>query len=487
MFLAQIVANVKDFFTGDSLGKKVRRGSLFILLSSVLKQILEFTRRLILARILLPADFGLVGIGIIVTSGLSALSGTGFRKALIQTSNNSKSLLNTAWSVEILRGIVLCCITFFSAPLVAGFFNNESATNILRAMSVLPLMQGLTNIGTIYFEKELQFHRLLVHEQISIIITFVTSLSYVFIQRNAWAIVVGSIAGGISQMITSYILHPYRPSWRIHSNEFRLLFGFGKNIFIVGIVLYLVTQGDNMLVGRLVGTSALGAYMLAYSLANLHATTFAGSISKVTFPAYARIQTDPARLQDFFLGSFRIAMMVLVPITVILFLLSDSLILVLYGPKWEDAIRPFQVLCFLGLFRANSYVIASLLQGVGKPDLPARVRTLELAIFVAIIYHLTMKYGTVGAALSGTIACFVSLLFMYYYAVQILPSGLHSMLMILLRNTFGSLVMIILLLLLRRSAYSLLPLMGLVLLSAVTYFLVTLAIDRIWRYRPVDR
>lgn len=480
LYAQKVTSIVKNTFGGDSIGQKVKRGSIFLLLSTVLERIFDFVKKVILARILVPADFGLVGIAMIVISGLNALSDTGVKKALIQNPDERKSLLNTAWSIEIIRGGVLCCAIFFSAPLAGAFFNNENATNILRVMSVLPLMQGVTNIGTIHFDKELRFHKFVLYQQSNAFVSFLASLSCVLVWKNVWAIVAGSIAGGISQIAASYLLHPYRPSWETRRDEFKILFGFGKNLLVIGIITYIMNQGDNMLVGRLIGTSALGTYLLAYNLANLPVDSLAGLINRITFPVYARIQTNKAKLQHVFLQSFKFTMVLSVPIAIGLLLLSDKFVLLIYGSKWRNAIEPFQILCFLGLFRANSHVVAPLLHGVGKPNLAAKAKILELTVFGTLIYPLTLRYGMVGAALSGTITYCTALLLRYYYALRILSSSLKSMIWITLKIVLNSIGMVVALLLLRSFVHSIFSLLSLILIAAIAYFLMTMLTDKRW-------
>ncbi|MFC1712623.1 lipopolysaccharide biosynthesis protein [Candidatus Poribacteria bacterium] len=482
MIASQVIKAVKAIFTGDSLGEKVRRGSLFILLSNMLNQTLSFARKVILARILVPVDFGLVGMAMIVVSGLQMLSNTGFRPALIQKPDVDKSLLDTAWSSGIIRGGALCCMVFFSAPLMARFFNNESAASILRAMSVLPLMQGFQNIGTVYFDKELKFRQLLVYQQSMSITALVASLLCVLIWRNAWAIVAGSMAGEASAMVTSYLLHPYRPSWQVRWNDFRTLFGFGRSLLIIGVVTYILDQGGNVLIGRLIGPAALGTYLLAYSTAILPMSAFADLVRRVTFPAYARIQGDRARLQHAFLQSFKISMILFVPISIGLFLVSDSFISLVYGPRWQNAVGPLKILCFLALFRANSYIIAPLLHGVGRPNLAAKARVIELIVFGASVYPMTQRYGAVGVALTITATYCIALLLRYYYLLKILPSSLKPMTQIVLKVMLNSLGMIAAILLLRSFIHSMPALFVLVLVSAIVYFSITLMTDKRWFY-----
>ncbi|MBD3183603.1 oligosaccharide flippase family protein [Candidatus Poribacteria bacterium] len=487
MPISRVIKTAESIFKGDSIGSKARRGSIFILSSNILRQVLDFTRKIILVRILTPTDFGLVGIAMTVISGVQILSNTGLRAALIQKKDLNKSLLDTAWSIEITRGLILSCIVFFSAPIISNFFKSENSTNILRVLSILPLMDGLRNIGTIYFDKELKFHKILLYQQIIGITVFVTSLLCVLVIKNAWVIVAGSISGVAASVIASYILHKYRPNWRINWNDFKILFDFGKNLLIIGIVTYLLEQGGNFFIGRILGTASLGIYLLAYNTAILPINIFGDLIRRITFPAYAHIQDDLYRLRHAFLKSFKTSMVLLVPVTIGLITLSDNFILIIYGAKWQNAVEPFKILCFFALLRANSFVIAPLLHGIGKPNLATRARIVELAVFSILIYPAIRTYGIIGVALAITITYLIALLLRYYYILKILPSTLKPMTLIILKILINAFGMTIILLSFRNSVYSILSLIGLVLVSAIVYFSAMFLTDKKWLYNLANR
>jgi O-antigen/teichoic acid export membrane protein len=252
----------------------------------MLNRALGFIRTIILARLLAPEDFGLLGIALLSISMLETFSKTGFDSALIQKKENVESYLDTAWTVSALRGILLFFILLFSAPLIARFFNTPAAAQVIRVIALFTLLAGLRNIGILFFQKELEFNKQFSYEFSATLVDLTVAITLAFILRNVWALVWGGLAASLVRLVLSYVLHPHRPRMRIDREGFQELFGFGKWVLTSGILVFLVTQGDDILVGKLLGVTALGLYQMAYTLSNLPATEVTHMISKVTFPAH---------------------------------------------------------------------------------------------------------------------------------------------------------------------------------------------------------
>ena len=143
----------------EPLSKRVIRGGVWVLALRILNRSLGFIRTIILARLLAPADFGLLGIAMLSISTLETFSQTGFQTALIQKKDNIESYLDTAWTVSAIRGLLLFLILFLSAPIIAEFFNSPQAVLIIRVVALSTLLSGLRNIGVVYFQKELEFKK----------------------------------------------------------------------------------------------------------------------------------------------------------------------------------------------------------------------------------------------------------------------------------------------------------------------------------------
>ena len=279
----------------ESLSKKVVRGGMWVFALRFTSRGLGFVRTIILARLLAPEDFGLLGIAMLAIATLESFSQTGFQAALIQKKENVDSYLDTAWTVSAIRGIVLFLILFLFAPVVAKFFNSPQATLVIKVIAVSMLLSGFRNIGIIFFQKDLEFNKQFTYEFSAALTDVAISISLAFILRNVWALVWGGLAGHFIRFIMSYILRPYRPHVSFKKSEFKELFGFGKWVLGSSILGFLIIQGDDIFVGKMLGVTALGLYQMAYLISNLPATEITHVISQVTFPAYSRLQYNLQR------------------------------------------------------------------------------------------------------------------------------------------------------------------------------------------------
>ena len=211
---------------------------------------------------------------------LDTFSQTGFQTALIQKKQDTASFLNTAWTVSGIRAILLFVILFTTAPSISKFFNSPDAVWVIRIIALSIIFTGFRNIGLLYFQKELQFNKLFFYEFFSTLIDLCIAISLALILRNVWALVWAGLAGQFARLILSYVVHSYRPRLRFDKGEFTELFGFGKWVFASSIMIFIATQGDDVIVGKILGIAALGFYQMAYTFSNLPATEIAQVISK---------------------------------------------------------------------------------------------------------------------------------------------------------------------------------------------------------------
>ena len=242
----------------ESLSRRVVKSGFWVFALRITDRVFYLTRLIILARILSPNDFGLLGIAMLAMLTLENFSQTGFQVALIQKKENIEDYLNSAWTIGILRGVVLFSILYFIAPYVAVFFNVPPAKPVIQVIGLSILLQAFTNIGIVYFQKELQFNKQFVYQLSGSLADFIVAVSTALILRSVWALVFGLLAGNFVRLIMSYFIHPYRPRIRLDFVKAKELFGFGKWILGSSILMFLITQGDDAFVGKFLGATMLG-------------------------------------------------------------------------------------------------------------------------------------------------------------------------------------------------------------------------------------
>lgn len=484
------ISNIKKkvlniFKSGESLSQKVARGGVLIMVSFFTNRLFMLIRTIILARLLMPSDFGLVGIAMVCIGTLDVFSRTGFDAALVQKKEEIKDSLDTAWIISVLRGFVLFLILFFSAPLIAGFFNNNRIIPILMVVAFSRIFDGFTNIGIVYFSKELEIRKNFLLRLGETIADVSVAISLVFILRNVWAIVYGFLAGQLTRLVLSYLIHPYRPKLNFDWQKAKELFNFGKHLLTAGIIIFLLSQGDHAFVGKVVGVTALGFYSLAYRLSSIPATHITQVLFPVTFPAYSKLQDNRAVLKEAYFRVLRLIGFLSVPVTGGMFVLAPELVRVFIGEKWMPMVPAFKVLCLFGLIRAIGATTGPLFWSIKRPDIAARISGIQLIILAIIIYPLSIRWGILGTSVAIVIAASVNQIIAVREILKIIRCTLFEFTRFLIYPAVGAVGMVIFILVAKNYLLEHIGLVVLLLVicsSAALYFGIMYLIDRKSKY-----
>lgn len=394
-------------------------GGFLLALLKIIERSLSLIRLVVLARFLAPNDFGLMGVALLTLGLIDTFSQPGFRQALVQKKKNVNDYLNSAWTTLIIRGVVLAGILIFIAPFASEFFNAPEAVIIIRVIALALLFQAFTNIGVVFFQKELEFNKQFIFQLTGVLADFVVAVSLAVTTRSVWALVFGLLAGHFTRMVVSYIIHPYRPRFELNLQKISELFGFGKWVLGSSILIFLITQGDSIVVGKLVGVVELGLYQMAYRLSNMPATEITHIISQVTFPAYAKLQDDIPRLREAYLKVLSVVSFLAIPLAVSIIILGKEFTTIFMGKKWLPMVPVLQVLALAGLFRSIAATASPVFYAVGKPKLDTIWQIARLLIMAILLYPFVKLWGITGSASAVVVSVFVTLLGFCYLVINI--------------------------------------------------------------------
>ncbi len=392
-----------DRDTESSLTTRVVKGGAWVFVGKVGSRGLQAIKLVVLARLLVPDDFGLFGIVMLALSAAETFTQTGFQTALIQKQGNTEEYLDTAWTVQIVRGFLLAVALFAAAPLIAWFFDEPRVTPLLRVLSTMEVIRGFTNIGILYFQKELEFHKQVAYQLISSFVALAVGIALAWHLRNVWALVWGSLAGQLTSTGLSYLLHPYRARIRLQRGQAAELFGFGRWVLSNSVVSFVAMKVDQVILGRLLGAAALGIYNMADRIGGLLPTEFMHLTNEVMMPAYAKVQDDRERLGRAFVEVFGTALSVGGPLAAFIVLAAPDLVPVILGPEWLSAIIPLQILAVGGFLRSVIGVSSPVFVGTGHPKIQFWKSLIRAVVTLGSIYPLTVRYGVPGTALAGVL------------------------------------------------------------------------------------
>lgn len=392
------IKNIVDGSYADAnlFGRAVKGGAWLFALR-ILSHILSMAKLIILCRLLSPDDFGLLGVATLSIGMILSFTEMGFQKALIQKKDNIESYLDVVWTISVIRGIVLFLVMFIVSPFIADFFNRLDAVVIIRVIAVSLIFNGFANIGVVYFAKELEFHKKFILEIAGTIVGVVVVIVLAFIYRNVWALVFGMLFSSFTRCVMSYILHSYRPKLSFDFVKFRELWRFGKHFFWIKIFKYICLHGDDIFLGKFLGTTFLGYYQQAYRIGTLVAIEIGDKISEVSFPVFSKLQNNIEKIRGGFLKSIQVSSLVVYPVAGGLVVLAYEFTGLVLGEKWLPMVPAMQLLCILGTIKCMQW--ASVFMALGRPDIMTKLTFLRLMIIATTIYPLTVKFGMTGVAL----------------------------------------------------------------------------------------
>lgn len=474
-----------DLHQPESLSKKVVRGGIWVFGLRIINRGLGFVRTIILARLLVPEDFGLFGIAMLAIATLETFSQTGFQTALIQKNENVELYLDTAWTVSAVRSVLLFLILFFSAPLVATFFNLPQATLVIKVIAVSTLLSGFRNIGILFFQKELKFNKLFFYELSATLVDLTVAITLAFMLRNVWALVWGGLAANVVRLFMSYMLHKYRPRVRFRKSEFKELFGFGKWILGSSILVFLVTQGDDIFVGKMLGVTTLGLYQMAYLISNLPATEITHIISHVTFPAYSKLQYNLQRLREAYLDALQLTAFISIPIAGGIFVLAPDFTRIFLGEKWMLMVPAIQVLVLAGLVRSIAATMGPIFYGVGRPRIDTMWQVIRLIVLIALIYPLTVHWDLLGASIAVLFSMLVSTFGFSFMVIKITRCELKKFGKMVFLPLLYSMIMVVIVVVLKSvmQPIGVLEFFFLIGVGIISYFFVAFLFDNLLNYR----
>lgn len=411
----------------QSLSKRVVHAGFWSFLFHGLVRGIGFVRNIALARILAPDDFGLFGITVAILSILERFSQTGLRDALIQKKEDVDDYLDAAWTVEAIRGTLLAAALFLGAGYIADFFDEPRARALIQLLAVAFLFRGLQNVGLVQFTRDLEMRYQYLHRFGSRIIDLVVSVVLALILKSAWALMIGLVAGRFAGFLISYMIHPYRPRFRVDLAQTIELSRFGRWVFLYNVLGFFASRGDNLVIGKFLGTTALGIYTLAYSISEVITVEISRIMNEVAFPAYSRAQGDLARVRRGYLVGVELVTAATFPAATVFYFLSVPLVDIILGAGWTEVANVLPALAIAGGIGALSRTGQVVYRGIGRPGFIVWVTVFGVLVTYASMFALIPRYGLVGVAYCALLGQLAVLPITLFSVGRLLDIGFSSL------------------------------------------------------------
>lgn len=422
------------------INRKIAKGAAWMVLFKLVQRSLSLISTVILARLLLPADFGLIAMAMSIIAALELLSAFSFDIALIQNQDASRNHYDTAWTFNALFGLGSAIFLILLASPAAAFYDEPRLEFVMFALAAFPLLRGLENIGIVAFRKEMQFNKefgFLVTKKLT---GFAITVPLAIIFENYWSLVAGMLASQLVGTALSYIIHPYRPRFSLAAKGD--LFHFSKWLLINNVLSFFRLRSADFIIGKTAGTSSLGLFTIASDVSNLPIELIA-PINRAVFPGYAKMSHKLDELRQGFLNVIAAIVILVLPAAFGIAAIADLLVPVLLGDKWLDVIPLIQILAVFAAITALQTNTGYVYLALGKPKILTFLGTSYLLVLIPLLLWLTPDSGATGAAWAYLASALILMPLYFYQLLRNLQLSAASLMSVIWRPALATIAMVI--------------------------------------------
>lgn len=382
----------------ESLTARASRGAFWSLASNISVSAVSFAGTVVLARLLDPRDFGLLGMAVLVTGIVQLFGNLGLGGALIQKQEVSPEGLSTVYWVNLGAGATLTLICLAIAPLAALFFREAAVQSLLVLLSFTFLISSLSSVHTTMLYRDLRMKQLAVIEISSRFLRVLVMLVAAFMGMGFWSLGIGILVERILKTGGLLLVGRWTPSWLFSVAKFQSFFRYGRNLFGNNVLTYINRNVDFLITGRVLGVELLGFYQMAYNLPFLLLQYVSFSIGSMSFPVFCKLQHDHQRLAKGYLRIVRCIALGVFPVLAGLAYCAEDFIHVVYGARWLPTVIPLRILCVSAAFASVHSVVTPLLNALGRPEISFRWNAVRLPLTILAILFGAWWMGLAGVA-----------------------------------------------------------------------------------------
>jgi lipopolysaccharide exporter len=383
-----------DAKTELSLTTRTARGAGWVVGWRLATRLLGTISTLLLVRLLVPGDFGLVAIATTFSQAVDGLADIGVDNALIREPSVDRAMYDTGFTLALIRGLASSVLIALCAWPVGRFFGDSRLAGVLLALAVVTMLSAVENIGVVDFQRDLAFDRefkLLLAPRILGIIACVTTA---YIWRSYWALVVGILTTRLVRLVCTYLMHDYRP--RLSLRALPRLVGFSFWSWMLAWVSLIRDRIDNFVVGRMLGAADVGLYAIAWDVGFITFTELVAPICRALFPGLTHVRNQGSDIADAYFRAISATLVVTLPAGAGIALVADPLIRLAVGERWAAAIPLVQIFAIVGIFRVVTYIGATLLTVFGILQIQFSITLSMLLARFALLVVLIHRFGLVG-------------------------------------------------------------------------------------------
>lgn len=455
----------------ESLKNKTVKGAIWSTLERFSVQGIQFLVMILMARILTPNDYGLVGMLAIFIAISQSLIDSGFSQALIRKQDRSEIDNSTVFYFNIAVGLILYVILFISAPFIAKFYDEPILVPLMRVVSLSVLINSFVVVQRALLTVKIDFKTQAKATFTGAIVSGVVGITMAYTGFGVWAIVWQQIVNLLTVAVLLWLLSHWRPVWAYSWTSFRELFAFGSKLALSGIIDTIYKNIYLIVIGKVFRASDLGYYTRAHQFAEFPSSNISGILQRVTFPVLCTIHDDDNRLRNVYRRFLRVSAFVVFPLMMGLSAVSRPFVTLVLNEQWAYAGVLLQIICFAMMWYPVHAINLNLLQVKGRSDLFLKLEIYKKLIGIAIIIA-TVPLGLQAMCYGAILSSILSLVINTYYTGKLINVGFFMQLRDLTPTLLYSLSMFMIVLMTVRMISN--QLIGLVtgIIVGIAYYLI---------------
>lgn len=425
----------------DKLSQKAKQGIIWLSVSRVVAKLISLSATILIARLLSPDDFGVVTLAMTIWSFANIVAQMGISSALIYQQKDLPEYTNAAFWFNLTIAVFLTILLLLIQPLLSAFFQNEMLSPILIALSFGFVINSLGTIHSALLTKELEFKKITQIEISVLMLEKASCIGLVLLGFGVWSLVLPNLFFSLPKTLAYWKMSKWQPQLKLDFYYWKGLFRYGKTVFGTDLIRYINFNSDYLLIGKLLGTSALGFYTLAYNLAEWPIHNFIFAVNRVSFPLFAKYQNDLPRLRQLYLKMINKISLIAFPLFTGFFICADLIVPYIYGTKWLPSVLPYKIILGFMLIRSIASLGGRVILAVGRPDIEFKFNLIQMPLLLLGILIGANWGGIVGVAISISVVLSLMSVFFIFLSNKLIHLQFSQLLRVIAPSQLAAFIM----------------------------------------------
>lgn len=421
----------------DNLKKKTISGMIWTSIGKFGTMGLNFIANLVLARLLMPSDYGTIGMLQIFINVSSVFATAGFGMALVQKKNPTHIDFTSVFYWNLTASIFFYGVLFLSGPAIARFYKMPELTSVLRVQSLALIIHAFYVVQTSQLQKQLRFRELSIRTVVATLVGTIVGVVMAFLGYGVWSLVFSHLVSVLTSVLLLWKMSSWRPTWEFSWQSLKELFSFGGLMALSSLVETVYNNIQGLVIGKWFSSSDLGYYTQAKKLETIPTDAISQVVNQVSFPVFSALQDDKSRLLLGVRKNITSITYINFPLMILLIVVAKPIITFLYGIKWIESVPYLQILCFGGIVYTMNTINTNVIKSLGKSNVYFVIQLVKRLLGILFIF-VSIRWGVIGLMWAIALYSYVSLLINSFVNKKLINYGLIAQIKDVWKNIFVS-------------------------------------------------